>query len=223
MKKVKKLSFLKFKLIAILTLLIAAGVLSILYAQKQSSIRQIKATKNKSLISLTKNIEGKLLAVTEGEECESQSYGGKCYQMQSAIFLVDYPPDKAYSQLVANLNQHNWTRGGQPVSALTKEQLDQLASNLKSNPDQNAEKSASTISLALLTPSFFGENIFLKKDSSAAYVFVWGDDKQRSENDSLYILRSEIPAVDNFDFNNKVWNPFRESSNKTILVIAASK
>lgn len=221
MKKIKKLPFLKLGLVFILILLVAAGVLAIFYVQKQGSVRQLKATGNKSLVSLTKNIEGKLLAITEGEQCEGQSYGGKCYQMQTAIFLVDYPPDAAYDQLIKNLNHDNWTRDGQLIAPLTSEQLDQLNSSLKSNPEQKTETSLSAISLGLLTPGFFGENNFLKKDNSAAYIFVWGEDKQRDSFD--YILRSEVPAEANFDFNNKVIVPFKQSSNKTILVIAVSK
>lgn len=201
----------------LLYFVIAAAILSGLIASALRSHGLVVAGANKSLAGLTRNLNGQLLALTNGVRCEGNGSGGHCYNMQTAILLVDYPPSQVNSQLLKNLIQNGWTRDGQPF-----DQSPTQTKETEIHTDQNGTLSSSAASLALLTPTFFGENDLLKKGNSAAYVFVWGDDKHYSDDAALYLLRSEIPASSSFDFNKIAWTPFKSSTHKTILAISAS-
>lgn len=221
MNKTKKHRLFRFGALIALVILVSAAGLVAWYQLAKSSSRQIAATRNKPLIEITKNIEGELLAITSGRQCERDGNANKCYQMQTAIFLADYPPDKNYTRLVSNLNLGNWTRDGEKITPLSQEQIEKFNTVVSQEPD--SPQSASLWSIALLTPTFFGERDFLKKNNYVASVFVTPDDQRVSDGDFLYALRAEIPAEETFDFNSKVFMPLKKSTNKIILAISASK
>lgn len=177
------------------------------------------------LVQLVNGLVGQYIDQTSGSDCERIRGGAndgkqRCYQLNTILYLVDGNVTGNFSQFVDNCNKNGWTMDGQPLDANRLARAGQDSQM----PNNLSAAAQSQMSFGLLTPNFFGEQDFLKKDNLGAVVRIYSLDpawEPMSDADFLYALKAEIPAPDSYDFQGKIVDKLKANPSLAVLVIAA--
>lgn len=179
------------------------------------------------LPQLVNGLVGQYIDQTTGSECE-RIHGGsddlkqRCYQLNTILYLVDGNVTGNFQQFVDNCNKNGWTMDGEPLDVAKLVGAAGASADTTTNKLSVAAKSQ--MPFGLLTPDIFGEQNFLKKDNMGAIVQIYSLDptyEPISDSDFLYVLESEVPTLENYDFQGKVVDKLKTNPNFAVLVISA--
>jgi hypothetical protein len=127
-----------------------------------------------------------------------------------------------FLQIVKNLNDHGWTVDGSPIDA------DKFLYGELGSADSSQKLSKATVSQTAfnsLTPALFGEQSFIKKANMGmilqAYSLSDIATDPISDSDMLYIMRSEIPMPETYDYQTKILDKIKADKTKAVLVLSA--
>ncbi len=132
-----------------------------------------------------------------------------CYDGETVLVKMSYPVPEKFKTVIANLSQNGWLmeEGMKPSYILENETIATSSQNPNTVPEKdllfkepNADKNYGYFSF--LNLGLFGVKSTMYRGDEGAYFFAFSKSELQTNEEPYYILNSEVPGADSFNFSD---------------------
>jgi len=184
---------------------------------QQDSESTQKEPAEDELSKITNGLVGQLLQTVDGRSCEANS--SRCYDLKTALILIDPPFEDNYFTLVKNLEAAGWSTGSELITAGRGREIWNAS---KGNDNFGSLKTKASFAFSAFSLNILGDQSYIVKGEKVAIIYADSYSVDLTESEAISSIKIYNPAKLSDNSIKQIYSQLKSTPEKVLLSISTS-